>query len=73
MCSNTVSVCYLKHKSTGTTIQKTQRANLCLPDILHSEVEPDSEARVAGVRPNEEVKLKITDVVNAAQVSCRQS
>lgn len=48
-------------------------ADLRLPDVLHGEVEPDSEARVAGVRPDEEVKLKIIDVVNAAQVSCGQN
>lgn len=46
-------------------------ADLCLADILHCEVEPDSEAGVAGVRADEEVKLKLTDVVNPAEVPCR--
>lgn len=46
-------------------------ADLCLANILHGEVEPDSEARVARIGPDEEVKLKLTDVVDAAQVPCR--
>lgn len=52
---------------------KSQHADLSLADVLHCEVEPDSEARVAGVRPDEEVKLKLTDVVNTAKVPCRVS
>lgn len=53
--------------------KRPQHANLCLADVLHGEVEPDSEAGVAGVRPDEEVKLKLTDVVNTAKVPCRGS
>lgn len=48
-----------------------KHADLCLTDVLHGEVEPDSEAGVAGVRPDEQVKLKVTDVVNPAKVPCR--
>lgn len=48
-----------------------QHADLCLTDVLHCEVEPDSEAGVAGVRPDEEIKLKLADIVNTAKVSCR--
>lgn len=51
--------------------KKIQDADLCLTDVLHCEVEPDSESRVAGVRADEEVKLKLTDVVNTAKVPCR--
>lgn len=52
---------------------RPQHADLCLTDVLHCEVEPDSEAGVAGIRPDEEVKFKITDVVNSAKVPCRGS
>ena len=48
-----------------------EAADLCLADVLHGEVEPDSEAWVAGVRPDEKVKLKLTDVVDSAKVTCR--
>lgn len=48
-------------------------ADLCFSDVLYSEVEPDSKARVAGVRTNKEVKLKLTDVVHTSQVSCRST
>ena len=46
-------------------------ADLCLAHVLHGEVEPDSEAWVAGVRPDKKVKLKLTDVVDSAKVTCR--
>ena len=46
-------------------------ADLCLADVLHGEVEPHSEAGVASVGSDEEVKLKLTDVVNTAKVPCR--
>lgn len=49
--------------------KRSDDPDLCLPDIFHSEVEPDSEAWVAGVRSNEEVKLKITNVVYTPQIS----
>lgn len=52
---------------------RTQHTDLCLTDVLHREVEPDSEAGVARIRPDEEVKLKLTDVVNTAKVPCRGS
>lgn len=52
---------------------RAQHADLSFTDVLHCEVEPDSEARVAGVRPDEEVKLKLTDVVNTPKVPCRVS
>lgn len=54
-------------------VTRPQHADLCLTDVLHCEVKPDSEAGVAGVRPDEEVKLKLTDVVNTAKVPCRDS
>lgn len=50
---------------------RAQQADLCLTDVLHCEIEPDSEARVAGVGPDEEVKLELTDVVNSTEVSCK--
>lgn len=50
-----------------------QYADLCLADVLHCEVEPHSEARVAGIRADEEVKLKLTDVVNTAKISCQDN
>lgn len=52
---------------------KKQIAYLCLTDVLHGKIEPDSETRVACVWPDEEVKLELTDVVDAAQVSCQNS
>lgn len=55
------------------TLFRTIVADLCLTDVLHCEVEPDSEAGVAGVRPDEEVKLELTDVVHTAEVPCRGS
>lgn len=55
----------------GKSVKRPQQAHLCLTDVLHCEVEPNPEAGVAGVRPDEEVKLKLTDVVNPAEVSCR--
>lgn len=48
-------------------------ADLCLADVLHREVEPDSEAGVARIGSDEEVKFKLTDVVDAAQIPCRGS
>lgn len=48
--------------------KRPKHANLCLSDILHSEVKPHSESGVAGVRPDEEIKFKLTDVVNTTQV-----
>lgn len=54
-------------------ILHNKHAYLCLTDVLHCEVEPHSEAGVACIRPDEEVKLKLTDVVNTAQVPCRDS
>lgn len=50
-----------------------QYADLCLADVLHCEVEPHPEARVAGIRAHEEVKLKLTDVVNTAKISCQDN
>lgn len=50
-----------------------QYADLCLADVLHCEVEPHSEAWVAGIRADEEVKLKLTDVVNTAKISCQDN
>ena len=50
-----------------------QHADLCLADVLHCEVEPHAEAGVAGVGPDEEVELELTDVVNTAKVPCRDS
>lgn len=50
-----------------------QYSDLCLADVLHCEVEPHSEARVAGIRADKEVKLKLTDVVNTAKVPCRDN
>lgn len=44
-------------------------AHLSLSNIFHCEVKPHSEARVARVRPDEQIKLKFTDVVNTAQVT----
>lgn len=57
----------------STIISCNKHAYLCLTDVLHCEVEPDSEAGVARIGPDEEVKLKLTDVVNTAKVSCRDS
>lgn len=44
---------------------------LRLPDILNSKVKPDSEARVACVGSDEEVKLKLTNVVHTPQITYR--
>lgn len=49
---------------------REEAADLSLADVLHGEVEPDSEAWVAGVRPDKKVKLKLTDVVDSAKVTC---
>ena len=48
-------------------------SDLSLPHVLHAEVEPDTEARVAGVRADEEVKLKLADVIHPAQVPCGET
>lgn len=37
--------------------------------ILNSKVEPDPEARIAGIRPNEEIILKLRDLLNPAKVT----
>lgn len=42
---------------------------LCLPHVFHCEVEPNSEARVTGVRSDEQIKLKFTDVINTSKVT----
>lgn len=65
----TASISYVIHNDQT----RSHDPDLCLPDVLHGEIEPDSEAWVAGVGSDEKVKLKITDVVNTAQVPCRQS
>lgn len=72
---NTAAVCVLDscHKKGSFEEEAKRKTYLCLTDVLHSEIEPDSETRVARVWPDEEVKLELTDVVNAAQVSCRSS
>lgn len=44
-------------------------AHLSLSNVFHREVEPHSEPRVTRVRPDEQIKLKFTDVVNTAQVT----
>lgn len=43
--------------------------HLGLSNIFHCEVKPHPEAWVTRVRPDEEIKLKFTDVVNTAQVT----
>lgn len=40
--------------------------------VFHSEVEPDSEAWVAGVWPDEQVIFKLCDVVHPAKVPCQE-
>lgn len=51
------------------TISGKSTTYLCLPHVLHCEVEPNSEARVTGVRSDEQIKLKFTDVINTSKVT----
>ena len=43
---------------------------LVLLDVLHGEVEPEPDPRVAGVRTDEQVVLVLGDEIDSAQISC---
>lgn len=58
-----------KHQPAYAALGDCVRSYLSLTDMLDSEVEPDSEAWIACVWPDEEVELKLTDVVHSAEIS----
>ena len=56
----------------------SQRANLSalkyyliLLNILNRKVEPESEARICGIRSHKEVVFKVVNSINSAQVACK--
>ena len=53
--------------------KEAQRSYLVLFHIFHGEVEPDAKARVARVRPDEEIVLKVRNVVNSAEIAALEA